>query len=394
MDPSPVTREQICNALVRLDTVWVENECDTYDLAVSSLGDQGPQVIFVGIDADISAAIVAIERLARQFEHSRVIAYSRSNEGSLILRAIRAGAKEFLTLPIAADELDAALRNAGAASAPSQCTTIAVAGATGGVGSSSLAVNLASILADDPGKSVVLVDLDVALGDVDVLLDVARGQTLLDVVQNVDRLDFSLLRRSLTQLETGLFLLPRPALVRDAAAITADSLNRLLVQLQASFSHVILDLSKGYTALDSVALDHCDTVLLVTQLTLPSLRNVVRLQHAFGEIENLNDRLRIVVNRCGLQSPVRLKKAQEIMGREIFWRVPNDHQVMMEACNQGVPLIQLAPRAELTLSLLAMAERLAGPAQAGKLLSPAAVAPAATRWRSLWPAARQPAFSK
>ena len=385
VDPEPSTREQMRSALAHLDTVWMENECDNYSLAIPSMGDGGPQVIFVGMDADPSAAVLAIDRLAKQFDQCRVIAYSRSSDGAVILRAIRAGAKEFLTVPIDLDDVAEALRNVGASSGPSQCLTLAVAGATGGVGSSSVAVNLASILAEDPDHSVVLIDLDAALGDVDVLLDVVQGQTLLDVLQNVDRLDFGLLRRSLTKLDSGLFLLPRPEHVCDAAAIRPEPLNRLLVQLKASFSHIVLDLSKSYTALDVVALEHCDLAVLVSQLTLPSLRNVVRLQQALSDIEGLDQRMRIVINRCCTQSPVRLKKAEEIMGREIFWQLPNDHALMVDACNKGLPLTVHAARAELTQSLRAMASALVAPPQSGAAKA-ARAASKARGWFRFWPA--------
>jgi pilus assembly protein CpaE len=292
------------------------------------------------------------------------------------------------------EDLAAALRNVGASSGgPSQCLTLAVTGATGGVGSSSVAANLAAILAEDPSQSVVLVDLDLTLGDMDVLLDVVQGQTLLEVLQNVERLDVGLLRRSLTKLESGLFVLPRPDRVGEAGGIQPESLNRLLVQLKASFSHIVLDLSKGYTALDVVALEHCDLAVLVTQLTLPSLRNVVRLQQAFGDIEDLDQRVRIVVNRCCVQSPVRLKKAEEIMGREIFWQLPNDYPLMVEACNQGLPLIASAPRAELTQSLRAMAAGLVASPVTGGAASAARTASGPGRWLRFWsPAARTAAL--
>ena len=358
VDPQASSREQMRSALLHLEMVWVENECDDYASAVPAMGEEDPQVVFVGLDADAAAGIEAIEQLSRHFATCRVVAYSRSSEGSLILQAIRAGAQEFLTLPIDPDELAAALRNVGTSRESIPCLTVAVAGATGGVGASSVAVNLASVLAEEPRQSVVLVDLDLALGDVDVLLDVVPGQTLAEVLENVDRLDIGLLRRSLSKLDSGLYVLPRPERVNDGIALRAERLHRLMVQLKASFSRIVLDLSKSYSRLDGVALEHCDQAVLVTQLTLPSLRNVVRLQDAFQDIEGLESRVRIVVNRCSLDSPVRLKKAEEIMEREIFWRLPNDYARMVDACNHGLPITAHRPQAEWCRALRAMAARL------------------------------------
>ncbi len=365
VDPKASSREAMRSALLHLGTVWIENECDDYAGAVSALGEEDPEVVFVGLDADPVAGIETIRHLSRRFGSCRIVAFSHSSEGSLILKAIRGGAQEFLTLPVDPGELAAALRNVGTSREAAPCLTLAVAGATGGVGATNVAVNLAAVLAEDPRQSVVLVDLDLALGDVDVLLDVLPGQTLAEVLENVDRLDIGLLRRSLSRVDSGLYVLPRPERVNDGVTLRAECLHRLMVQLKASFSRIVLDLSKSYSRLDGVALEHCDQAVLVTQLTLPSLRNVVRLQDAFQDIEGLDSRLQIVVNRCSFDSPVRLKKAEEIMEREIFWKLPNDYARIVDACNQGLPITVHHPKAEWSEALRAMAVRLTEPPQEG-----------------------------
>ena len=128
-------------------------------------------------------------------------------------------------------------------------------------------------------------DLDLCLGDADVLLDTIPDYTLVDVAQNVTRLDFTLLKRSLTKHSSGLFLLPRPVQMEDVRAVAADDLQRVIGLLKATFTHLVLDLSKSYSALDQVALQMADHVLLVTQLDLPCLRNVVRLLTSFNGIK-------------------------------------------------------------------------------------------------------------
>ena len=101
-----------------------------------------------------------------------------------------------------------------------------------------------------------------------------------------------------------------------------------------------------------VALEMADHILLVTQLDLPCLRNVVRLMTSFGEMKGMADKVKIVVNRVGLDSgQISLKKAQETIGREIFWQLPNDYRTMVEVRNNGVPLIEQAPRAAITHSI-------------------------------------------
>ena len=149
--------------------------------------------------------------------------------------------------------------------------------------------------------------------------------------------------------------------LEDIALVTREDLQRVIGLLKATFTHLVLDLSKGYTAIDLVALEMANHILLVTQLDLPCLRNVVRLMMSFGNMNGMADKVKIVVNRVGLESgQITLKKAEETIGREIFWQLPNDYRTMIEARNNGVPLIEQAPKAAVTQSIIALAKTLSG----------------------------------
>jgi pilus assembly protein CpaE len=296
-----------------------------------------------------------------------MLVVSSSNDGGQILQALRAGAKEFLTQPVRIEDLLGALgriserRFGGGENKPRGCQVIAVAGAIGGVGTTSLAVNLGCALAQDEKNSVALVDLDMCLGDADVFLDSIPDYTLVDVAQNVTRLDFTLLKRSLTKHSSGLYLLPRPVRLEDVHLITTDDLQRVIGLMKATFTHLVLDLSKGYTEIDMIALEMAHHILLVAQLDLPCLRNVVRLMMSFNEMEGFAEKVKIVVNRVGLDNGhINQKKAEETIGKDIFWQLPNEYRVMIEARNNGVPLREQAPKAAITQSIAQLAACLMG----------------------------------
>src|SRR5690606_22383290 len=102
-----------------------------------------------------------------------------------------------------------------------------------------------------------------------------------------------------------------------------------------------------------------DQVLLITQLDLPSLRNAVRVIQFLDEYDGLTDKLRIVVNRIGLESSqISLNRALETMGREVFAQIPNDYANMVESRNNGVPLITEAPRSKLTRAFETLAQKI------------------------------------
>jgi pilus assembly protein CpaE len=367
VDPKDATRESLKSMLLGLDSVWLEAECSRYEFFGDVIGQTSPDVGFVALDSNPDKALDLIASLAKSAPDCATLVTSSSTDGNLILRTMRAGAKEFLTQPIKAEDLAAALqrvsrqRFGNSGGSARGCQIIALTGATGGVGSTSVAVNLGCALAADTNNSVVLLDLDLCLGDADVFLDSIPEYTLSDVAQNITRLDLTLLKRSLTKHDTGLYLLPRPVQLEDARVITNDELARVLGLLKASFTHVIVDTSKGFNSLDMQALSEADSVLLVTQLDLPCLRNVVRLLASFKETGKFDEKVKIVVNRAGYDTgQISLRKAQETIGREIYWQIPNDYRVMVEVRNNGVPLIQQAPRAAITQSINQLAATLAG----------------------------------
>ncbi len=353
--------------LLGMDLVWLEAECSRYEFFADVISQTHPDIGLVALDQDPDKALRLVSRLNEESPECSILVVSSSTDGGLILKAMRAGAKEFLTRPVRIEDLLDALtriaerRFGKGESRTRSSSVIAIAGATGGVGSTSLAVNLGCALAANERNSVALVDLDLCLGDADVLLDTIPDYTLVDVAQNITRLDFALLKRSLTKHSSGLFLLPRPVQMEDTANVAADDLQRVIGLLKATFTHLVLDLSKSYSALDQVALQMADHVLLVTQLDLPCLRNVVRLLTSFGSINGMSEKVKIVVNRVGLDcGQISLKKAQETIGREIFWQLPNDYRTMVEVRNNGVPLVEQSPKAAITQAIAHLGDALSG----------------------------------
>lgn len=391
VDPNDATRDNLKSILLGLDSVWLEAECSRYEFFADVVEQTKPDIGLVAMDSDPEKASRLLTEVAAKAPNCTLFVTSSSTDGRLILESMRAGAKEFLTEPLKEEDLVSALNRVKRqtsnekTAAVQGCRVIAVAGATGGVGSSSVAVNLACALASDRDNSVVLVDLDVALGDCDVFLDTIPEYTLADVAQNVARLDLTLLKKSLTKHSSGVHLLPRPVQLEDVQLITADSLQRVIGLLKTSFTHIVIDLSKSFGELDMQAIYMADDIMMITQLDLPCLRNVVRLMMTFDNDESLRNKVRIVVNRVGQDTgQISLKKAQETIGRDIYWQVPNDYRVMVEVRNNGVPLIQHAPKAGITSSIMQLADSLCGKdreeGEAGEKDSKS------RRWLNLWPA--------
>ena len=371
VDPSDITREPLRNLLLGVESIWLEAECSRYEFFLDVIRQSNPDVAVVTLDSDHNKALQLITQLAAEVPGLPILAVSGRGDGQHILQALRSGAKEFLTQPVVLEELLTALQRLrrsrgasdnsnGSAFSKGESVVTAILGSRGGVGCTSLAVNLGCTLAQTPGQGVALIDLDLALGDADVALDLMPDYTLADVALNIDRLDMQFLKRSLSKHATGLSLLPHPVQMEDVGLIREEHLQRVIGLLKASYTHLLLDLSKGFTPNDLMALRMADVILLVAQLELSSLRNAVRMLLALSGDETLGSKVRVVLNRVGADCEISLKKAEETIGKPIFWQVPNDPRSLAESRNNGVPLIQHAPRCKAQQSIAGLAEALSG----------------------------------
>ncbi len=375
VDPSDATREPLRNLLLGVESVWLEAECSRYEFFTDVARQSNPDLVVVTLDSDHAKALQLIQQLTAEFAGMPILAVSARGDGQSILQALRAGAKEFLTAPVVLEELLLALQRlrqgraasngdaSGSAngSARIESLVVSVVGSRGGVGTTSLAVNLGCNMAQVKGHNVALVDLDLALGDADVALDLIPDYTLADVAMNIDRLDMTFLRRSLCKHASGLSLLPHPVQMEDIGLIHEDHLARLINLLRASYTHLVLDLSKRFTPTDLTAMRMSDVILLVAQLELTSLRNAVRMLHTMGNEDGLRDKVKIIINRVGSEDcDITMAKAEETLGRSIFWQVPNDYKAVLGARNAGVPLLMHAPRSKTQASLVGLAGALCG----------------------------------
>lgn len=394
VDPNDQSRENLKSILVGIDIVWLDAECSRYEFVPDVIEQSKPDVAMISLDGNVERGLALIERLRSAHPKCHLFAISKSTDGQLILKTIRAGAKEFLTSPVELEELYAALERllqekfSGGDGRARGCKMIAVAGATGGVGCTSIAVNIGCNIARNPENTVALVDLDLALGDADVFLDSIPDYSLIDVTENVARLDFQLLRKSMTKHSSGLYLLPRPVQLQDLDLITPETLRKVFGLLRASFSHVVVDLSKSFSQVDLAALELCNEVLLIVQLDLPCLRNMVRVLASLQQMDSIRDKVKVVVNRAGLDSgQISLKKARETIGRDIFFQIPNDYRTMVEMRNNGQPLIEQAPKAAITQAVTELTDLLMGieenpEEQAEKVVSDKSVS---QTWLNFWP---------
>jgi pilus assembly protein CpaE len=163
--------------------------------------------------------------------------------------------------------------------------------------------------------------------------------------------------------DSGLSVLCHPLQIHEAGVLHEAHLERIINLLKISYSHLILDLSKSLTPIDLTALRAAGVILLVAQLELSSLRNVVRILNTLGMEAGLGDKIRVVINRAGSEpneGDIGLQKAEETIGKPIFWQIPNDHKAVTGARLVGSPLLKVAPRCRAQQSIYGLAQWLSG----------------------------------
>jgi pilus assembly protein CpaE len=378
VDPNEASRESLRTMLLGVDFVWLEAECARYEYFFDVIQQSAPDLVIVALDGDKHRALGMVGQLAT--DHPRLPILTVSADSQALLQSLQRGARHFLTQPVTLEDLVGALRRslsevpatadrpgAPAVVAPKAAgQIISVLGSRGGVGCTSIAVNLAATLASHPENQVALIDLDLAMGDADIAIELPGNDNLSmgDLARNIERLDMNYLKRALVKHpDTGLSVLRHPLEIHEIGGIHEGHVERILNLLKISYTHLILDLSKALLPTDLMALRMSSLILLIAQLELSSLRNVVRLIHSLSPEGDLGDKLRVVVNRAGseiAEDGITVKKAEEVIGKPIFWQIPNEAKPMIGSRVNGEPLVKFAPRSKVQQSFHGLVQALTG----------------------------------
>jgi pilus assembly protein CpaE len=390
VDSDPAARAAIRHTLAAVPSVTIVGEhADATDAGLKAPASR-PDVMIVevpvdpALDAAWSAA--AIERLARRLPETAILATTDDATAEFVVQIIRAGALELIRRPIEPRELVAALdklarlRGRPAQRQPGRVT--AVFSAKGGLGATTLAVNLAVCSAETAKeKSTLLVELDTRQSDVVTFLDLQPRYSLLDVFESLDRMDESLLQGLMVKHATGLWVLPGPPRI-ERVYLAAEQVHAGIELLRAHFDHVVLDLRHDVEPGTIAALEAADTLLLLTSLNVSALRSATAAVAAFRHLGLDLKKVKVVVMRDGTGEDVTVKHAREMLGLPVYWKTPSEYAPVVASINSGCPVVLEAPRSKFAKNVRQLADLLFGDAR------PSAASPArrsVSLLASAWP---------
>lgn len=354
---------QLRSSLLAAPNVKIAAEIDEVVMLEQALGQFSAEVLLMNLDCGPEEMIDLASQVNTARPDLAIFGISEHNDSQQILSAMRAGMREYLIWPLDQPELDRAFSRISAAPTSSHAGHIvAVMGSVGGVGTTTLASNLACELAQLGRKSVVLVDMDFRLGHIASMLDMSPQFTIADLCETLTQLDDKLLEKALVKHDCGVHVLARPNQISQGEHITAANVAMLVNSLTDMFEYVILD---GPHRLDPTAravLDLADGCLLCMHMLVTSVRNATRILQDLSQNGYNLGRIETIVTRNGRDSGnLELDQVEKTIKKKIFWSIPDDWKTVSTAINLGEPLLTHAPRSKVRESIRDLAEALHDP---------------------------------
>ncbi len=290
-----------------------------------------------------------------------------------LMQAMRAGVREVFEVDSPEDDIRMALwrfkerhekrlaeRHGQNGAATRQGRIINVFGAKGGVGTTTLAVNLAAaFLSGREGAMVSLMDMNLPFGEVQLFLDLHPRYHWGEIIGNIARLDATYLMSIISRHASGLYLLPPPSRLEDLQMATPENITALLTCMRSLFDTVVIDLGMYLDEITLKVMDISDDIILVCVQNLPCLANVRRFMENVRGVEgDLTQKLKVVVNRHLPESDLAVEDMEKALGIKVFRRIQNDYKTTLAAINQGKTLAEIAPRTEVARSIGELARAL------------------------------------
>jgi pilus assembly protein CpaE len=321
-----------------------------------------PHVALVTLGAQTEAALRFVERLVAESPHTAVICTSRDASPDLILRSLRAGAREFLRLPLIKEEfrtvLDRVCEQCSVrVEAPKkQGRTVAVFSSKGGCGTSFIATNLAASM----GAPTVLVDLNLQAGDLTLFLGVEPKYSIADLVENREQADDAMLRSYLAPHSANLSLLAAPREADAADDIEAEHVFSVIQILRERYDFVVIDPQHTFDSITLAALDQVDEILMVLTLDIPAIRSAQRTLAIFDRLGYPRHKIRTVVNRWSKQIDLDLRQVERYLGERVTGFITSDYRTAVNSINLGQPLVESDPQSRIAAEIRQIAAAIAG----------------------------------
>jgi len=351
----PALQRQIKDILQSLKVFEIqgENVLGKTDLLILELGED--------LDHDFDL----VQQLSESVDVGEIFLVTDNPAHSVPIRAMRAGAREFFGPGVDDEEILSTLKRFIERQKKPKLTSsqksgqiITVLGGKGGVGTTTVAVNLAMALMEKENvESVGLLDMNL-FGDVHLFLGIDPTYSWSEITKNISRLDSTFLNNILSVDPSGVRVLPSPGYLNNQN-ITQDIILRLFSVFQQTYDFIVVDVGQQLNEASLKILEMSDLVFLLSIQSLPCLANVNKMLVSFRNLGYpREDKIGIILNRFIKRSNISLEDVQVSLKKKVFWAIPNDYDTTVSAINKGQPLIRFAPRQPITESFRQLSDSL------------------------------------
>lgn len=348
----------------------------TLEASLPALEAAAPTVLVTCPSVDPAAAMALAESFHLRGSDVAVVVVAQRSSSELWRAALKAGVSDVLTPRDGTGALSAAVLAAAATIAERRAPADAVAGEEppvtqkagkvitvfspkGGVGKSVLATNLGAAIAQELGRSVILVDLDLQFGDVAVMLQLPPARTIYDAAQAFDRLDAEMLAGFLVTHDSGMRTLLAPVRPEDAESVTTGRITQILGILRQLADFVVIDTPASLSEVVLTALEHSDVILAVATMDVPSVKNTRVALQKLHQLGFNGSTVRLVLNRADSKVWLDPHEIERAISDRIVARIPSD-RLVPRSVNRGVPVVLESPRSAVARSILALAREVTG----------------------------------
>lgn len=361
VDDLPETRENVRKLLQFEPDIEVIGQAGSGEQAIEMAKEHQPDIILMDINMPGVDGIGASQTISELVPRSQIIIMSVQSDSDYLRRAMLAGARDFLTKPFGGDELITAIRRVhdkrpavSARTAPKKgvgggpaieevaatkdANVLTVFSPKGGSGCTTIAINLAVGLAKR-NQRVVLVDASLQFGDVAVMLNMKAITSIVDIVDRISELDPELVSTVVQVHRSGVHVLLAPPRPEMADVVTDQNLLALVEVLRQMYDFVIIDTNSNLNDITLGLLDTADQIVLVTQQSLPSLKNISRFFDLSEGLKYKSDKVWLVVNRSISKSGISVKDISNILKRPVVMTIPVGDTIANAAADQGVPIV-------------------------------------------------------
>jgi pilus assembly protein CpaE len=292
-----------------------------------------------------------IETTAHNPQNPAIFLYFKEISTNNLWKALRLGAKECFTFPIQTEEFHQAVKRLRTWTQARQglarpTKMLSFLGCKGGVGTTFLVANIASLLAQErPGK-VLAVDLDLGSAQLNYFFDLQPEHTMTEVVENLERLDKAYLQSILSSPGDNCYLLPAPARLEEAELLNAGQLERIIRYLKENmgFRWIVLDCCHQFNEITLKALELSEILVLVTAQSIPALSNAKKMLEVLNILGLNGLDVEVWVNFWDRQNQLTLADVEGFLGQKVMGVITCDYQAANFSINEGKPLVESAPR--------------------------------------------------